>query len=95
MNQPLERQTTKTAMTRLGRALLTTHIITSRATTPGAVSRPMNSLLAAATIGREIRWVNSRLVLMLDVPPNSTAEHDQHCRTQAALTVRGDHDRAR
>src|SRR3954452_9736104 len=51
-NQPYECSTTSSAMVKLGEALLISHIITSRATTPGAVSRLRNSVLAAATIGR-------------------------------------------
>src|ERR1700712_1772240 len=66
MSQPLERHRINTAIAMLGMALLNTHIITSLAATLGAVSRPMKSLDAAATTGRVIFWVNSRLVLMLD-----------------------------
>ena len=73
MSQPFAWHTISTAIAMLGSALLTSHIITSRATTPGAVSRLMKSMLAAATMGRTMRWVKSRLVLTLEVPPNSTA----------------------
>ena len=90
MNHPLAWNTTSSAIVRLGSALFTIHMITSRATTPGAVTRLVNSVLAAATMGRTMRWVNSRLVLTLDVQPNDHCDDEQQGRAEACAGIGDD-----
>jgi anti-sigma factor RsiW len=69
--QPCECMTTTTAIPTAGSALLISHISSSRAITPGAVSRPVMPAVAAAVIGRIGRWISSSAAPMDVVAPNS------------------------
>ncbi len=73
MNQPLAWQTISSAIARLGSALLTTHIITSRATTPGAVTRLVNSVIGGRDDGPEDALGEQQAGADARRAPNNTA----------------------
>lgn len=71
-SQPVERITTNVAITPIGNALHRNQSRTSRAKTPGTISRGSHPRVAALMIGRRVRCASNRPVPAAAAPPIST-----------------------